>query len=185
VSRETSLKKIAAEIARCRTCKEGCSGKAVPGEGSAEARIVFIGEAPGREEAKTGRPFIGRSGQLLRQSIRDIGLDEAEVFITSPVHYLPDRRTPSRGMILHGREHLFRQLAVIRPKAICLLGGTAVRGVLGLREGITKIRGNWYRFRGTPVMVTYHPSFLLRGTSPTAKREAWEDLKKVLHYVYD
>ena len=94
MDKERALKALAAEITQCRSCRKGGSGKAVPGEGSAGARVVFIGEAPGREEAETGRPFIGRSGRLLRQSIREIGLAEEEVFITSPVHYLPDRGTP-------------------------------------------------------------------------------------------
>src|SRR5512136_2788816 len=124
------LQRIAREIAACRSCRKGCTGKAVPGEGSADARVVFVGEAPGNEEAKTGRPFVGRSGKLLRQAVRDIGLDEAAVFITSPVHYFPDRGTPSQEMIRHGREHLLDQLSIIRPDIIVLLGNTACVALL-------------------------------------------------------
>jgi DNA polymerase len=82
-------------------------------------------------------------------------------------------------------QFLFRQLAAIRPKAICALGGTAVRALLGRKEGVTRLRGQWHRWRDIPVMVTYHPSYLLRPYNQNAKREAWEDLKKVFHSVYD
>ncbi|MCX6620341.1 MAG: uracil-DNA glycosylase, partial [Acidobacteria bacterium] len=82
-------------------------------------------------------------------------------------------------------QSLFRQLSVIRPKAICALGGTAARALLGRKEGVTRMRGNWFHWRDSPVMVTYHPSYLLRPYNQNAKREAWEDLKKVLHCVYD
>ena len=82
-------------------------------------------------------------------------------------------------------QFLERQLLAIRPKAICALGGTAAKALLDRPEGVTKLRGNWYRWRDIPVMVTYHPSYLLRPYNQSAKREAWEDLKKVLHYVYD
>jgi DNA polymerase len=82
-------------------------------------------------------------------------------------------------------EFLYRQLTVLRPKAICALGGTAARALTGHKEGVTKMRGRWFQWRDIPVMVTYHPSFLLRAYNVTAKREAWEDLKKVLHFVYD
>ena len=82
-------------------------------------------------------------------------------------------------------QFLFQQLEAIRPKAICALGGTAAKALLDRKEGVTRLRGNWYDWRGIPVMVTYHPSYLLRPYNQDAKREAWEDLKKVLHYVYD
>jgi len=181
MSKETSLKKIAAEIARCRSCKEACSGKAVPGEGSAHARIVFIGEAPGREEAKTGRPFIGRSGQLLRQSIRDLGLDEAEVFITSPVHYLPDRGTPTREMILHGREHLFRQLAVIDPDIIVLLGATACRAVLDRKIEVAKLHGSTARSDRRTCFISFHPAYAIRFTE--GKRLFLEDFARLKRMI--
>src|SRR5258706_16357604 len=95
IDKSAALKKIADEIARCAICKEGKSGLSVPGEGSSDAEIVFMGEAPGKTEAATGRPFVGRSGKLLRNMIRDAGLSEDEVFITSQVKYLPDRGTPT------------------------------------------------------------------------------------------
>ena len=92
----------------------------MPGEGNPDAHIIFLGEAPGKNEAATGRPFIGRSGQLLRKMIRSLGLKESDVFITRPVKYLPDRGTPSKEQIAHGRTHLTKQLTVINPKIIVL-----------------------------------------------------------------
>jgi uracil-DNA glycosylase family 4 len=162
MDREWKLHKIAGEISRCRACREDCSGMPVPGEGSARARVMFIGEAPGREEAKTGRPFIGRSGKLLRQMIRDIGLDESGVFITSPVHFLPDRGTPSRAMVLHGREHLFKQLAVIDPEIVVLLGNTACTALLDSKVEITKQHGTTVLKDGRTYFITVHPAYAVR-----------------------
>lgn len=159
-----ALQKIAEEISHCRLCKKGGTGKAVPGEGNPDARIVFIGEAPGREEAKTGRPFVGRSGKLLRQTIRTMGLDEADVFITSPVHYLPDRGTPSKEMIHHGREHLFEQLAVIGPDIIVLLGNSACVALLDGKVEITKKHGTIVKKDGRTYFITVHPAYAIRFT---------------------
>src|SRR5580704_5798504 len=103
MNKQQALDKIAKEIENCKLCKVGKNGMAVPGEGNPDAAIAFIGEAPGRQEAATGRPFIGRSGQLLRSLIRGIGLNEEDVYITSPVKYLPDRGTPTSQDIAHGR----------------------------------------------------------------------------------
>src|ERR1700729_1380627 len=116
MNKQQSLDKIAQEIEDCAICKVGKSGMAVSGEGNPDADVVFIGEAPGRQEAATGRPFIGRSGQLLRSLIREIGFDdEKDVYITSPVKYLPDRGTPTSADIAHGRIHLMKQFSVIQP----------------------------------------------------------------------
>jgi len=162
MNKETELHRIAEQIARCRLCRKGCTGKAVPGEGNADARVMFIGEAPGREEAKTGRPFVGRSGKLLRQTIREIGLSEDEVFITSPVHCLPDRGTPSRAMVLHGREHLLEQIGVIQPDIIVLLGNTACTALLGTKVEIMKQHGTTVRKDGRTYFITLHPAYAVR-----------------------
>jgi DNA polymerase len=164
MTKERALKRIATEIAGCRSCKKGCSGKAVPGEGDADARVVFVGEAPGREEAKTGRPFVGRSGKLLRQTVRETGLSEGEVFITSPVHFLPDQGTPSREMVLHGREHLFKQLAVIEPDIIVLLGRTACTALLDAKVEVMKQHGTTVRKNGRTYFITLHPAYAIRFT---------------------
>ena len=177
MNKDTLLQRIAREISACRACRKGCSGMPVAGEGSSEARIVFCGEAPGREEAKTGRPFVGRSGKLLRQAIRDIGLDEADVFITSPVHYLPLRGTPSRPMILHGREHLFRQLDIIRPDVVVLLGNTACQALLDAKVEITKHHGTAVEKDGRTFFLTFHPAYALR--FPEGKRQLLRDFRKL------
>ncbi len=171
------LERIAREIAACRACRKECTGTAVPGEGSADARIVFVGEAPGKEEARTGRPFVGRSGKLLRQAIGDIGLDEAEVYITSPVHYLPLWGTPSKAMIEHGREHLLRQLDIIQPDVIVLLGNTACVALLGAKVEITKHHGTAVEKDGRTLFITFHPAYALR--FPEGKRQFLRDLKKL------
>src|SRR5689334_19698496 len=113
MNKQKELDKVAKEIESCRICKIGKSGKAVVGEGSPDAEIVFIGEAPGKNEAIAGRPFIGRSGKYLRSQIASVGLKESEVYITSPVKYLPDRGTPTSVDIRHGKIHLDKQLAII------------------------------------------------------------------------
>lgn len=156
------MKRIAEEIRDCPLCKQWGTGKAVPGEGSAEARIVFIGEAPGREEAVTGRPFIGRSGKLLRAMIREIGLDEQEVFITSPVHYLPLRGTPTKKNVLHSRNHLQQQLAVINPSLIVLLGNTACFALLDRKVQLTREHGSILQKGSKTYLVTFHPAYALR-----------------------
>ncbi len=177
MNKDLFLKRIAREIAACRACRRDCTGMAVPGEGSAEARVVFVGEAPGKEEARTGRPFIGRSGKLLREAIRGIGLDETAVFITSPVHYLPLRGTPSLPMIGHGREHLLKQLDVIQPEVIVLLGNTACVALLGAKVEITKHHGTIVEKDGRTLFITFHPAYALR--CPEGKRLFLRDLKKL------
>ena len=136
------LDSITREIETCEICKIDKNGMVVPGEGNSDADIVFIGEAPGKNEARTGRPFIGRSGQLLRLLIREIGLKEEDVFITSPVKYLPDRGTPTSEDIAHGRIHLMKQLEIINPKIIVLLGRVAAEGVLQQKLAVMQSRGS-------------------------------------------
>lgn len=135
------LEEIAQEIKKCPICKIGKSGNAVVGEGNPDAKVAFIGEAPGKTEALTGRPFVGRSGKYLRQLIRSIGLTEEEVYITSPVKYLPDRGTPTSDDIAHGRIHLMKQLEVIKPRLVVLLGRVAAEGVLNKKVFVMKEHG--------------------------------------------
>lgn len=162
--KQEKLNEIAHEIEHCLVCKRGKSGKAVPGEGNPDADIVFIGEAPGKQEAKTGHPFIGRSGQLLRSLIRSIGLDDRkDVYITSPVKYLPDRGTPTSSDITHGREHLMKQLAVIQPKFVVLLGRVAAEGVLQKKVAVASEHGHIIDERdGVKYFLTLHPAAALR-----------------------
>lgn len=162
MSKEQSLRKISYEINRCALCKKGGTGKAVAGEGCASAAIVFVGEAPGREEAKIGRPFIGRSGKFLRTVIASIGLHEQDVFITSPVHYLPLRGTPTKAAIIHGRKHLLRQIEIIDPKIIVLLGNTACFAMLNGKRELSKEHGKIVRKEERTYLITFHPAYAMR-----------------------
>lgn len=179
------LKEIALEIEKCRICKVKKSGKAVVGEGSGSAKVVFIGEAPGRKEAETGRSFVGRSGQLLRHLIREAGLKEDEVYITSPVKYLPDYGTPTLKDIEHGRVHLQKQLEVIKPRIIVVLGRVASYGVLGKFVAINKVHGQLINpLAGSgqaQYFVTFHPSAGLR--FPPLKKKLVEDFDRLKKYV--
>lgn len=175
------LNAIASTIEKCKECKAGKSGKAVPGEGNPDADIVFLGEAPGKNEALTGRPFIGRSGQLLRKHIREAGLTEDEVYITSPVKYLPDRGTPTKADIRHGREHLSKQLEVIQPKIIVLLGATAVYAMLEKTQPIMKAHGTVIRADGRTYFITLHPAAVVRFPKYAAlMRQDFEKLKTLI-----
>lgn len=159
----TRLEKVNSEIKKCSICPVGKSGKVVVGEGNPEADVVFIGEAPGKKEAETGRPFIGRSGQLLRKLIQDSGFKEEEVYITSPVKYLPDRGTPTSQDITHGREHLLKQLKIIDPKLVVLLGRVAAEGVLQKKVFVAKEHGQVIEEHGAvKYFLTYHPAAALR-----------------------
>lgn len=160
--KQKKLDVIAEEIAHCRICKEGKSGLPVPGEGNPDANIVFLGEAPGKTESHTGRPFVGRSGKLLRNLIKDAGIDESEFYITSPVKYLPDRGTPAPADILHGKTHLDKQLKIINPEIIVLLGSVAAKATLALNYPVMKHHGEIIEQEGTKYLITIHPAAVLR-----------------------
>jgi uracil-DNA glycosylase len=190
---ETLLAAIREDIGDCRRCRlHEARAKIVFGSGNAQAKLVFVGEGPGADEDEQGLPFVGRAGQLLTQMIEGTAKKEGipilrkDVYICNVVKCRPPgNRTPEPDEMETCGAFLERQLLAIRPKAICLLGSTAVKALLQKKEGVTKLRGNWFRWRDIPVMVTYHPSYLLRPYNQAAKRESWDDLKKVLHYVYD
>lgn len=159
-----ALNKIAQEIEKCKICKKDKIGTAVVGEGNSDAEVIFIGEAPGKTEAATGRPFIGRSGKFLREQIRKIGLTEDEVYITSPVKYLPTYKTPTDEDIKHGMVHLSKQLEVISPHLAVLLGSVAARGVLGEKISVAALHGQTMVRNGRLHFVSYHPSAAIRFT---------------------
>lgn len=156
------LEAIAAKIETCETCKLETSGKAVPGEGNPDAAIVFIGEAPGNTEAVCGRPFVGRSGRLLRTMIHTAGLKEEDVYITSPVKYLPDRGTPTTAQIAHGRTHLMQQLAVIQPEVIVLLGNVAAIALLEKKVPVLQHHGTMIVRGRQKYFLTLHPAAAIR-----------------------
>jgi len=188
-----SLVQIGEDIGECKRCRlhEG-RNKIVFGTGNPEAKLVFVGEGPGADEDAQGLPFVGRAGQLLTQMIEGtakkegIPLQRDDVYICNVVKCRPpDNRTPEADEMEICGQFLFRQLQVIHPKAICALGSTAAKALLGGRDGVTKLRGKWHKWHDIPLIVTFHPSYLLRAYNVEAKREAWEDLKKALHFVYD
>lgn len=188
-----SLLRILEDIGECVRCKlHERRTRIVFGSGNEQAKLVFVGEGPGAEEDLQGLPFVGRAGQLLTQMIEGtakkegIPLNREDVYICNVVKCRPpENRAPEPDEMETCSQFLFRQLETIHPKAICALGGTAVKALLGRGEGVTRLRGSWQKWREIPVMVTYHPSYLLRAYNQNAKREAWEDLKRVLHCVYD
>jgi DNA polymerase len=156
------LEKVAIEIEKCKECKIGKHGKAVPGEGNPDAKIMFVGEAPGKLEAETGRPFVGRSGKLLRKLIEEAGLKPENVYITSPVKYLPDYVTPTPKDIEHGKTHFDKQVEIIDPKIIVLLGRVAALAVLKKNISVVKEHGKIIEGDGRKYFITVHPAAALR-----------------------
>ena len=181
MSRASELDSIAREIEKCRQCKINKTGKAVPGEGSPDAKVVFIGEAPGKKEAQAGRPFIGRSGKFLRETIRGVGLKEEDVFITSPVKYLPVYGTPKKEDIAHGRIHLLEQLNVIKPKIIVLLGSVACKALLEKSLQIKIEHGKIIKNSSCNYFITYHPAAIIR--FPKLKGYFLDDFKKLKRII--
>ncbi len=177
MDKQKELSKIAGEIERCTLCKKWGTGRPVPGEGNPDATIVFIGEAPGKQEAKTGRPFVGRSGRLLRAMISEAGLSEEEIYITSPVKYLPLRGTPSRENVLHSRTHLLRQLSVISPRVVVLLGSIACLALLDRKVEMAKEHGNIISKGRITYLLTFHPAYAMR--FPEGKKGFISDFKKL------
>lgn len=163
------------------------------GEGPADARLMLIGEAPGEEEDRHGRPFVGPSGKLLDRMLAAIGLERDQVYIANTLYWRPPgNRTPTPQEVLACQPFLQRQIALIRPQIIVLVGGAAAKTLLGRREGITRLRGRWMacelpasagEARSVPALATLHPAYLLR--SPAAKREAWQDLLAIQERLHE
>lgn len=177
LNKEKALFKIAREIKRCSVCRRWGTGKAVPGEGNPDAGIVFIGEAPGREESVTGHPFVGRSGKLLRKTMKESGFFEEDVFITSPVKYLPFSGTPKKENIRHGSIHMFKQIAVINPGIIVLMGGTACFAVFERKIQVMKEHGKVIHKEGKKYFITFHPAYAFR--FPEGRKGFVNDFKKL------
>jgi DNA polymerase len=157
------------------------------GVGSIDARLMFVGEAPGADEDVQGEPFVGAAGQLLTKIIQATGLSRAAVYIANILKCRPDtpgqtsgNRKPTPEEMATCIPYLHEQIDLIQPKVIVALGATAVEGLLGKTVGITKLRGNWQTYRGTPLMPTFHPSYLLRNAAMSEKRKVWEDMLSVM-----
>lgn len=157
------LRQLAASIARCTKCPLHLSrSRTVPGEGSAAARIVLIGEAPGRQEDREGRPFVGAAGRILDEALTRSGLSRSSVYITNTVKCRPPRNRHPRGSEIHAcRPYLTAQLETIDPLVIVALGQSAVQAILGSSRPLGKIRGRWRLVDGAAVMPTYHPAAIL------------------------
>lgn len=182
------LEKIAGEVQECRKCELGSlRTNTVPGEGNPNARIMFIGEAPGADEDAQGRPFVGRAGQLLDKIIQACGLKRSDVFIGNILKCRPpENRDPRAEEIISCLPYLQRQIEIIEPEIIVALGAHAARTLLNTTKPIGQLRGQFHEYYagiGRPpvkLMATYHTAYLLRNYSPENRRRVWEDMKKVL-----
>jgi DNA polymerase len=177
------------EVAGCTKCAL-CQSRTntVFGEGDPEAPIMFIGEGPGQNEDEQARPFVGRAGDLLTKMINAMGYDREAVYIANIVKCRPpNNRTPGAVEVQTCWDYLRRQIEIIRPGAIVTVGGPATKIVLQTKDGITKLRGNWYQYAGVnppiPVMPTFHPAFLLRSYTKDNRAKVWSDLQKVMDRV--
>ena len=173
----------------CVKCPHLASSRknVVFGVGSIDAQLMFVGEAPGADEDEQGEPFVGKAGQLLTKIIQATGLSRADVYIANILKCRPDtpgqsagNRKPTSDEMATCIPYLHEQIDLIRPKVIVALGATAVEGLLGKTIGITKLRGTWKTYRGTPLMPTYHPAYLLRNQAMSEKRKVWEDMLAVM-----
>ena len=175
-----TLERIREDLGECTRCRlHTTRNKIVFGVGNAHAQLIFVGEGPGRDEDMQGLPFVGRAGKLLTQMIEAMGLTRDQVYIANVVKCRPpENRKPEEDESATCSPFLYRQIDAIAPKAIVCLGLTAAQSLLKTKDSISKIRGQWLDYRGTKLMVTYHPAYLLR--NPPAKREVWDDLQKVM-----
>ena len=174
-----TLQTVREELGDCHRCELAKARKNIVfGEGSEEASLVFVGEAPGVEEDLQGRPFVGNAGQLLTRIISAIGMAREAVYITNVVKcHPPNNRMPLPDETASCYPFLARQLQIIRPKVICALGNAAAQTLLETVAGITTLRGTFHIWEGIPVMPTFHPAYLLR--NPERKKETWEDMKAI------
>ena len=178
--RPETLEEIRTDLGDCQRCPLARGRtRLVFGCGSATARLVLVGEGPGREEDLQGIPFVGEAGRLLERMLFAMGLSRDEVYICNVVKCRPPgNRDPASPEIAACEPFLARQLAAIRPRVILALGRFAAQTLLQDDAPVSRLRGHWRSYQGLPLMPTYHPAFLLR--NPAAKREAWEDLKQVM-----
>ena len=177
--RVEALRALEAEVIACTGCSlYRTRTRHVFGEGDVEAKLVFVGEAPGREEDLQGRPFVGAAGQLLTKMIEAIGLTREQVYICNVLKDRPpNNRLPEPVEMDACKPYLARQLAIIRPRIICTLGAIATKALLGPHVSITQVRGTMHAFEEIPLIPTFHPAYLLR--NPPAKKFVWQDLKKI------
>jgi uracil-DNA glycosylase family 4 len=183
------LASVNARVSICTKCPHLASSRTqtVFGVGNPDADIMFIGEAPGADEDAQGEPFVGRAGQLLTRIIETMGFGRGDVYIANILKCRPDmprgssgNRPPTPVEMQTCRPYLMEQLDIIQPKVLVALGAVAVEGLLGTRGAMRELRGRWHSYNATPLMITYHPAYLLRNQSPSEKRKVWEDMLLVL-----
>lgn len=188
-SKADRLAPIRERVSVCVKCPHLASSRTqtVFGVGSPDAEIMFIGEAPGADEDAQGEPFVGKAGQLLTRIIKTMGFAREDVYIANVLKCRPDmprgsfgNRPPTPVEMQTCRPYLVEQIEIIQPKVLVALGAVAVEGLLGTRGTMRDLRGRWHTYEGTPLMITYHPAYLLRNQAPSEKRKVWEDMLLVL-----
>jgi DNA polymerase len=188
-AKEAALAALRVRVLSCVKCPNLVTSRksVVFGVGDIHARLMFIGEAPGADEDERGEPFVGKAGELLTKIILATGLIRSQVFIANILKCRPDtpgqsagNRKPTTDEMATCIPWLHEQINLIQPEAMVALGATAVEGLLGKTEGITRLRGNWRTYRGIPLMPTYHPAYLLRNQALSEKRKVWEDMLAVM-----
>lgn len=174
---------LAARVARCQACElHKTRTQTVFGVGQQNADLMIIGEAPGADEDRKGEPFVGRAGQLLNAMLKAIGLQREEVYIANILKCRPPgNRDPRAEEALNCAPYLQRQVALLKPRAILAVGAVAARNLLQSDDAVGRLRGGQHEYNGVPVVVTYHPAYLLR--SPEQKAKAWQDLQKVARLI--
>jgi uracil-DNA glycosylase len=188
-SKAELLEPIRERVCACTKCAHlACSRtQTVFGVGNPDADLMFIGEAPGVDEDHQGEPFVGRAGQLLTRILRAMNFTREDVYIANILKCRPDtppgsfgNRAPTPKEMQTCRPYLVEQINVIEPKVLVALGAVAVEGLLGMRGTMRELRGRWHAYNGIPLMITYHPAYLLRNQAPSEKRKVWEDMLQVL-----
>ena len=188
-----AMRELVSRVSNCPNCSHLFKSRSqvVFGVGSLDAEIMFVGEAPGLDEDRLGEPFVGKAGQLLTKIIQTMGLSRKEVYITNVLKFRPDtlgqtygNRKPTTLEMQTCWPYLLEEIKCIRPKVIVALGSTAVEGLLGKKKvGITRLRGKFDDFKGIPLMLTYHPSYVLRNPANRIKRQIWEDMLSVMRLL--
>ncbi|MFL6583232.1 MAG: uracil-DNA glycosylase [Chthoniobacterales bacterium] len=189
LTKAEKLAALAAPVSICTKCPHLARSRTqtVFGVGNADAELMFVGEAPGADEDAQGEPFVGRAGQLLTRIIETMGFTRSDVYIANVLKCRPDmprgvsgNRPPTPQEMATCLPYLAEQMAIVQPKVLVALGATAVEGLLGTRGPMRELRGKWHSYQAMPLMITYHPSYLLRNQAPAEKRKVWEDMLLVL-----
>ena len=180
---------IGERVAACTKCAHlACSRtQTVFGVGNPDANLMFIGEAPGADEDQQGEPFVGRAGQLLTRILKAMNFAREDVYIANILKCRPDmpaggsgNRPPTPTEMETCRPYLLEQIDIIQPTVLVALGAVAVEGLLGTRAAMRELRGRWHSYNNIPLMITYHPAYLLRNQAPSEKRKVWEDMLQVM-----